>query len=95
VGWDSELPLLAYDHAKEAFVPTLDDLTPSESEFERFIVIARGVEDGTGGVECSSIIHLNLIAIRRLRQRLGARWNGESLDREFGWWWCGGHWECE
>lgn len=55
VGRDGEQPRLAFDHAEEAFVPAFDDLTRSESEFERAIAVAGGVELITVGEECSGL----------------------------------------
>jgi len=52
---DRELPPLGWDHALEADVPALDNLTRSENELERVIAVARGVELRTGGVEGSSL----------------------------------------
>lgn len=57
VGWDSELPLLALDHAKKAFVPPLNDLTHSEGESERILATGSrtGVELSTCGEQCSGL----------------------------------------
>jgi len=55
-GWDGELPLLALDHTKEAFVPALDNLANAESHVERRSAIDRGVKLCASGEECSSVV---------------------------------------
>jgi len=55
VGRDSEPPMLAYDHVKQAFVPAGDDLTRSENEFERSVAVAGGIELSTSGEKGSGL----------------------------------------
>lgn len=77
VGWDGELPLFAYTHAKEAFVPSPDDLSYSEGEFERIGGVARGVEPSTCAEECS------FLGVGSTHRRWLGEWNNNKQGRTY------------
>ena len=78
---DGELALLADLHAHEALIPALDDLTLADSEAERLVAVAAGVElctirEGAGvvnldGVACGKRLEL---ASSRSQNAPSAQW---------------------
>ena len=81
MGRDGEQPLLANDHASEAFVPAFDDLTHSESEFERVVAVAGGVELFTVGEEFSGLGGRRSTR-NRWRYRSQESWNDKDAHNE-------------
>ena len=71
VGRDDEFPLFTLDHANEAFVPALDNLTSPERDIERLPATHRGIELCPSGEECSGLDK------RRSAHR---RWQHRSLQ---------------